>query len=218
MTLNLALNKQHLVIEGPIGVGKSSLCRKLVEHCGGELFLEKPSENLFLERFYKNAKHYALPTQLSFLIQRVQQDAELKAKQKNRGFGNIVADFMIEKDPIFAKLTLADDELRLYRQIYAGLRVEATQPDLVVYLQAPVDVLKQRIKKRDIKFELKIEKSYLERLSDAYTEYFHDYTNAPLLIVNAGLFNPIDNDEHFEALLEQINRVQAGKHFFNPMQ
>jgi len=124
---------------------------------------------------------------------------------------------MIEKDPIFAELTLNAEERALYQQVYNSLSVDQTSPDLVVYLQAPVNVLRQRIKKRNIKYEQKIENTYLEQLSNAYTDYFHRYSTAPLLIVNAGEFNPIDNDTHFAALMAQINKINAGKHFFNPM-
>ena len=213
----LNLEKRHIVIEGPIGVGKSSLCRKLSEMSGGYLFLEKPAENPFLERFYKDQSQFALATQLCFLLQRVQQSMELRSRQADGVVKQVIADFMIEKDPIFAELILKDDELALYQQVFDGLTIEKTYPDLVVYLQAPVNVLKQRVKKRNIKSELKIDRSYLEKLSDAYTQFFHAYQNAPLLIVNAAEFNPIDNEEHFSALLDQINKVQAGKHFFNPM-
>ena len=185
----LNLDKRHIVIEGPIGVGKSSLCRKLSEISGGYLFLEKPTENPFLERFYKDQSQFALATQLHFLLQRVQQSTELRLRQADGDVAQVIADFMIEKDPIFAKLTLSNDELALYQQIFDGLTIEKTYPDLIVYLQAPVNVLKQRVKKRNIKSELKIEKAYLENLSDAYTQFFHDYQDSPLLIVNAAEFN-----------------------------
>jgi len=217
MTLEISLNKKHIVIEGPIGVGKSSLCRKIVEHCGGHLYLEQPAENPFLASFYKNREQFALSTQLFFLMQRLEQREELTSLEINGVVDNIVADFMIEKDPLFAELTLSGDELSLYRKVFDRVCIQKTKPDLVVFLQAPVDVLKKRIKKRDIKFELKIEKNYLESLSAAYTEFFHEYIDAPLLIVNAAEFNPIDDQAHLAALLEEINKVQAGKHFFNPM-
>lgn len=128
-----------------------------------------------------------------------------------------IADFMIEKDPIFAQLTLDDDEYRLYQQVYQNLQVDAPVPDLMIYLQAPVSVLLERINKRRIKYELKIDPNYLQRLSDAYTTYFHRYTNSPLLIVNAADINPVDNDDHYLALVEHIQRIDAGKHYFNPL-
>lgn len=210
------LSKQHIVIEGPIGVGKSSLSKKVVDTFGGRLFLEKPADNPFLERFYQAPERYGLATQLFFLLQRVEQLAELNAEQEHNKAA-VVADFMIEKDPIFAELTLNKEELSLYQQVFHNLDVGRAQPDLVVYLQAPVKVLQQRIKKRNIKYELNIDNAYLERLSTAYTEYFHRYTAAPLLIVNAAEFNPIDDETHFVALMNHIEKIQAGKHFFNPL-
>ncbi len=213
---SLKINKNHIVIEGPIGVGKSSLCRRMLAACGGSLFLEKPAENPYLERFYRAPAQYSLHTQLFFLLQRVEQMTELQ-KDLSRKDQPVFADFMIEKDPIFAELTLNREDLALYRQIYDSLNVERTKPDIVVYLQAPVKVLQQRIKQRNNRFEQKIADSYLEKLSDAYTEFFHRYTEAALLIVNAAEFNPLKNDNHFEALMEQINRTEAGKHFFNPL-
>ncbi len=216
MSDSLILSKQHIVIEGPIGVGKSSLSRKIVDTFGGHLFLEQPADNPFLERFYKDPQRFALQTQLFFLLQRVTQFTELNVDQTTER-SRIVADFMLDKDLIFAQLNLNDEELSLYQQVFDNLSVNVVQPDLVVYLQAPVKVLQQRIKKRNIKYELKIDNAYLESLSNAYTEFFHRYCTAPLLIVNAAEFNPIDNDRHFAALINQIDKIQAGKHFFNPL-
>ncbi len=216
MLNGIELNKQHIVIEGPIGVGKSSLSRKIVEHFGGSLFLEKPAENPFLERFYKSSERYALATQLSFLMQRVTQMSELHG-DKSQFVAPVIADFMIEKDPIFAELTLKEEELTLYKQVFDNVSLRRTRPDLVVYLQAPVHVLQQRIKKRNISYELKMDNAYLEKLCNAYTDFFHRYADAPLLMVNAAEFNPIDDDSHFAALMNQIAKIKAGKHFFNPL-
>jgi len=206
---------KYIVIEGPIGVGKSSLTKKLATTLGASTLLEKPSENPFLERFYKSPKRFALPTQLFFLFQRVQQLAEVK--QEDLFNPGRVADFMMDKDPLFAQLTLNDDEFRLYQQVYQNLTIDQPEPDLMVYLQAPVNVLQQRIRKRKIKYEQGIDLNYLQRLSDAYTTYFHRYTDTPLLIVNAAEINPIDNDEHYQSLVAHINRIDSGKHFFNPL-
>ena len=206
---------KNITIEGPIGVGKSSLSNKLAESFGATLMLEKPAENPFLERFYKSPKVHSFATQLFFLFHRVQQLAETK-EQRRAGVGHI-ADFMIEKDPIFAELTLDSDEISLYRQVYKSLSIDAPKPDLMIYLQAPVDVLQKRIRKRNIKYEQSIETKYLQALSDAYTEYFHHYTESPLLIVNAADINPIDNDDHYQTLLTHIQQIDAGKHFFNPL-
>ncbi|MCH2190024.1 MAG: deoxynucleoside kinase [Gammaproteobacteria bacterium] len=148
MTLEIPLNKKHIVIEGPIGVGKSSLCRKIVEHCGGYLYLEKPAENPFLASFYKRKEQFALATQLFFLMQRLEQREELKSLETTGVVNQVVADFMIEKDPLFAELILSGDELSLYRKVFDRVCVQKTKPDLVVFLQAPVDVLKKRIKRK----------------------------------------------------------------------
>ena len=211
---NAEMANKFIIVEGPIGVGKSSLTKKLAATFNSSILLEKPADNPFLERFYKSPKRYALPTQLSFLFQRVQQITDLK--QKDLFQPGRVADFMIEKDPLFAQITLSDDEFRLYQQVYQNLMMDAPEPDLVIYLQAPVEVLQQRIKKRRIKYEMDIDSSYLQRLSDAYTTFFHRYSESSLLIVNAAKINPIDNEEHYKALVEHICQIKAGKHFFNP--
>lgn len=209
-------DKKHVVVEGPIGVGKSSLSKKIVDTFGGQLLLEKPDENPFLQRFYTAPERFGLATQLFFLFQRVKQFAELEEQGDHINWP-IVADFMIDKDPIFAELTLNSEELPIYRQVYESLSIDRVTPDLVIYLQAPVNVLQQRIKKRNIDYELKIADGYLEALSNAYTNFFHRYNSGPLLIVNAAQFNPIDNDEDFDALIEQASKIDAGKHFFNPL-
>ena len=213
--MELENTPKSIIIEGPIGVGKSSLSTKLADSLGAPLMLEKPSENPFLERFYKSPKRYSLPAQLFFLFQRVQQLADIDEHalvEKGQ-----VADFMLAKDPMFAELTLDDEEVQLYRQVYNSLSIDAPKPDLMIYLQAPVTVLQARIKKRSIKYEQKIEAPYLQQLSDAYTRFFHTYTESPLLIVNAADINPIDNNDDYQALLRHIRQIEAGKHFFNPL-
>jgi len=207
--------RKFIVIEGPIGVGKSSLAKKMAHTLDSPTLLEKPAENPFLERFYKSPKRYALPTQLFFLFQRVRQLSDLK--QEDLFSPGRVADFMLEKDPLFAQITLDDDEFRLYQTVFNNLTIDRLSPDLIIYLQAPVEVLQQRIKKRRIKYERDIDSAYLQKLSDAYTTFFHSYSETPLLIVNAAEINPIDNDAHYQALIKQIDRIQAGKHFFNPL-
>ena len=213
--MDIIKTPKNITIEGPIGVGKSSLSKKLASSLGASLLLEKPCENPFLERFYRSPKGFALPTQLFFLFQRVQQLSEIDTRPLS-GMGQI-ADFMLAKDPIFAEITLDSDEVSLYRQVYNSVCIDAPKPDLMIYLQAPVEVLQKRIKKRKINYEQGIEARYLQALSDAYTEYFHRYTESPLLIVNASDINPIDNEDHYQALLKHIKQIDAGKHFFNPL-
>ena len=147
-----------------------------------------------------------------FLFQRVQQLADIERDQAGS-----ISDFMIAKDPIFASLNLDKEEVALYQQVYESLSVDAPTPDLMIYLQAPVPVLQQRIKKRSIKYEQRIDAKYLQNLSDAYTEFFHRYDSSPLLIVNAAEFNPIENESDYQSLLVQIEQTTAGKHFFNPL-
>jgi deoxyadenosine/deoxycytidine kinase len=206
---------RYIVIEGPIGVGKTSLARRLSESLGSELLLEQAEANPFLERFYRNPREAALPTQLFFLFQRVRQIEDLR--QADIFSDTRVADFLIEKDRLFAQVNLDRHELDLYDQIYASMDISPPTPDLVIYLQAPVDTLLFRIAHRGIGYEQRIGRHYLERLNEAYARFFHDYDGAPLLIVNAATIDPIHNDEHYNVLLEEICRIQSGRHFFNPI-
>ena len=205
-----------IVIEGPIGVGKTTLANKLASSFGSNLLLEGAEENPFLEKFYENPNAAALPTQLFFLLQRARQ---LKAMKQEDMFNPVrVADFLIEKDRLFAELTLDDDELDLYEQVYASLSIDAPQPDLVVYLQAPVEVLLERIQKRGLKHERFIETAYLQRLCDSYVRFFYQYNEAPLLIVNAADIDFANSDADYQMLYQQITEVQSGRHYFNPTQ
>jgi deoxyguanosine kinase len=205
----------YLVVEGPIGVGKTSLARRLAETFGKDLLLEQPGENPFLERFYQSPRHYALPTQLFFLFQRARQIEALKQGDMFRP--GYVSDFMIEKDALFARANLDSDELRLYEQVYEQLRLQLPVPDLVIYLQAPGEVLLERVFRRGIGYERAIERGYLQRLIDSYTDFFYHYRDAPLLMVNASEVNFVDSDEDFQLLLEQVRSIRSGRHFFNPV-
>lgn len=204
---------RHVVIEGPIGVGKTSLARKLASRFKLELILEEPQANPFLERFYRDSARYALPTQLFFLFQRVNQLRDLA--QRDLFSQTAISDFLFEKDPLFARLTLGDDELSLYQQIYDNLQPQTPTPDLVIYLQANTDTLIERVKRRGNPIESPMSEEYLRALSDAYSQFFHYYDAAPLLIVNNEHLNPIDSDADFELLLKQIHGMKGRREFFN---
>jgi len=205
----------YIVVEGPIGVGKTSLVKRLAKSFETDLMLEGAAENPFLERFYQDPRSGALPAQLFFLFQRVRQIEDMRQADMFQPVR--VADFLMEKDQLFAELTLSAEELKLYQQVYAHVSVDAPVPDLVVYLQAPEEVLLKRISRRGIKYERKIDVEYLRKLSEAYSRMFLNYDAAPLLIVNTSSINLVDNDSEYEALLEQIHLTRTGRHYFNPM-
>ena len=206
---------QFIVVEGSIGVGKTSLARRLAASLSAQPVLEDAAQNPFLERFYRNPRAGALPAQLHFLFQRCQQ---LGALNQQDLFAPVrVADYLLEKDRLFARLTLDDAEFALYEQIYAKLDVQAPKPDLVVYLQAPVDVLLERIARRGIAYEQYIERDYLVRLNEAYARFFHEYEAAPLLIVNAAAIDWIDNERDYLQLVAYIRATRSGRHYLNPL-
>ncbi len=205
---------RYLVVEGPIGVGKTTLARRLAESFGSELLLEGADENPFMERFYQDPKGAALPTQLFFLFQRARQVQEMRQGDMFQPVR--VADFLIEKDRLFAELTLDADELRLYDQVYEKMTMDAPVPDLVIYLQAPVEVLMERITRRGRDYERTIGREYLERVVDAYTQVFYHYHASPLLIVNAAEID-FGRDENYALLLERIRAGGRGRTYFNPL-
>lgn len=205
----------YIVVEGPIGVGKTSLARRLSQHLDSELLLELPEENPFLERFYRDPKQSALPTQLFFLFQRIRQIQEMR--QSDLFQPTRVSDFLLEKDRLFAQLTLDDDELRLYDQVYEQLSLDAPKPDLVIYLQAPVEVLRHRISQRGVTYEQGMDADYLRRLSEAYSRFFHFFDQAPLLIVNASEIDFVNNVNDFQALADMALSIENGRHYFNPL-
>jgi deoxyguanosine kinase len=206
---------RFVVVEGPIGVGKTSLARRLAKSFDADLVLEQADENPFLERFYRNPKAGALPAQLFFLFQRARQLEELM--QQDLFAATRVGDYLLDKDRLFAHLTLDAEEYALYEQVYSKLAIATPAPDLVIYLQAPVDVLMERIARRGIKYEQQIDRAYLEKLMEAYARYFHQYSASPLLIVNAAQVDFVSSDADYTQLVEQVLRTKRGRHYFNPL-
>ncbi len=206
--------QRFIVVEGPIGVGKTSLARRLAESMSGQLVLEQAEENPFLERFYKNPRAAAFQAQLFFLFQRARQLEDVR--QEDLFSAVRIADYLLDKDRLFARVTLDEAELALYECVYERVVVDAPKPDLVVYLQAPVDVLMDRIAKRGIRYEQHIERSYLDKLTQAYATFFHGYDAAPLLIVNAAAIDPVNNEVDYQLLFSEIMKKRRGRHFFNP--
>lgn len=204
---------RHIVIEGPIGVGKTSLAKLIADKLQAQLLLELPEENPFLEKFYQNPARYALPTQLFFLFQRTGQLRDLA--QRDFFETRVVCDFLLEKDTMFASLTLDEEELKLYQQIYTSQSPQTPSPDLVIYLQASADSLLERVQKRGNAYENPITLDYLKDLSDAYSRFFYHYDEAPLLIVNTDHLNPVDHPEDFDLLLSQIDNMKGRREFFN---
>lgn len=204
---------RYVVVEGPIGAGKTSLAHELGSHLHAELLLEQPEENPFLARFYEDMARYALPAQLNFLFQRVDQ---LRGLAQVDMFGRAtVSDFLLDKDPLFARLNLTDDEYSLYAKVYGHLKAQTPTPDLVVYLQAPVATLVERVQRRGVDYERTMPEQYLARLADAYARFFYQYDAAPLLIINSERLNFVDNREHFDLLLSRIASMRGEREFFN---
>jgi len=206
-------NLRYLAVEGPIGAGKTSLARRLAERFGADLLLEQPGENPFLERFYRDMARHALPTQLFFLFQRAQQ---LEPLAQPDIFGRpVVADFLIEKDPLFARITLSADELALYQRMYDALRPQAPAPDLVVYLQAEPRTLIERVKRRASAWERGISEEYLALLAEGYARFFYNYSAAPVLTVNSENLNFVSREADLDLLIARIHGIKSRREFFS---
>jgi deoxyadenosine/deoxycytidine kinase len=204
---------RYIVVEGPIGLAKTSLARRLAEHLRAELLLEQPEQNPFLARFYQDMERYALPTQLFFLFQRFNQ---LRNLAQIDMFSRVtVADFLLDKDPLSARLTLNDEELHLYRQIYATLAPQSPRPDLVIYLQAQAETLIGRVRRRGAEFERPMSEAYLALVADSYNRFFYHHSGTPVLIVNSERLNFADRPADFGLLLERIQAMRGQREFFN---
>ncbi len=204
---------RYVVVEGPIGVGKTSLARRLGEYSGMEVMLEKPDENPFLAQFYLDPARYALQVQLFFLFQRINEVRNLA--QMDLFHACTVADYLFEKDALFARLNLSDDEFALYQNIYHALAPQAPAPDLVIYLQASPETLVERVRRRSISYERQIADSYLARLAQSYSDFFYHYDAAPVLVVNSENLNFVDNDEDFRLLVQRIEEMRGAREFFS---
>ena len=206
---------RFIAIEGPIGVGKTALAKRLAESLSADLVLEEVEENPFLERFYRDGRSAALPAQMFFLFARARQIEDLRQSDL---FSSVrISDYLFTRDRLFAELNLDSEELKLYDQIADNLGVDAPVPDLVIYLQASVDALMQRLAGRNSNCDRFVDRAYLEKLTDAYARFFHAYDSGPLLIVNASQIDPVNNDADYEQLFQQIERTTGGRHFFNPV-
>lgn len=204
---------RYIAVEGPIGVGKTSLARRLADRLGADTLLEQPEENPFLARFYQDMARYALPTQLFFLFQRARQ---LEPLAQPDMFGrSVVADFLLDKDPLFARATLSADELALYEKIFATIRPQSPAPDLVIYLQAGSATLVERVRRRGAQFERGISEEYLAVLAENYTRFFYHYAAAPVLIVNSEHLNFVAHEADFELLVERMRGMKSRREFFN---
>jgi len=212
-TRNTLRSARYIVVEGPIGAGKTSLARRLGAHLDAQLLLEQPELNPFLARFYDDQERYALPTQISFLFQRIERLREISpADSFTRP---VVADFLLDKDPLFALLTLSEDEYPLYRKIYAQVSPQATPPDLLIYLQANPETLITRVRRRGIEMERRIDDSYLTVLAESYMRFFHHYDAAPVMVVNSENINFVDSDDDFQLLVKRIEAMRGHREYFN---
>jgi deoxyadenosine/deoxycytidine kinase len=206
---------RYISIEGPIGVGKSSLAQILARKFGARLVKEEVANNPFLERFYEDPRKFAFQTQLFFLLSRYRQQKEVA--QGNLFESGVVCDYILAKDKIFALINLEDDEVSLYESIYKLLVSTLPKPDMVIYLQARPEVLLSRVRKRGIAYERNISLDYLKTLSDAYNEYFFHYNEAPLLVVNTSEIDFVESPRDLEHLVREVKSVKRGTQHYIPL-
>ena len=211
----MAESGRYLVVEGPIGVGKTTLARRLARDLDAAPLLEQADDNPFLPHFYARPEQMALPTQLSFLLDRVDQLEALQALETAPS--SVVADYLLAKDYLFASMNLNEAELALYQRLYQRLAARTPRPDLVIYLQAPVSVLLERVGRRGRRYEKPLDSTYLARLNDAYANFFHYYEESPLLVVNAAEIDFARNEYDYQGLFEEIMQTQSGRRFYNPL-
>jgi deoxyadenosine/deoxycytidine kinase len=206
---------RYIAVEGPIGVGKTALARRLATEFGSELILEGVDDNQFLGKFYEDPSRYALHAQLFFLLERYRQQQELD--HEHLGVRGAVADYLFAKDAIFAGVTLQEEELALYRQVYQLLDAQIPKPDLVIYLEARPEVLLERIKKRGREFERAIDEDYLARLTEAFRSFFHHYTDAPLLVINCSHIDFVEDRGDLVDLIKEIRGMKKGVQHYIPL-
>src|SRR5256885_799451 len=209
------LKHRYIVVEGPIGVGKTTLTRALSKRFGARSVFEIVEENPFLANFYQDRNKFAFQTQLFSLLSRFKQQQELFQQDL---FSQVtVSDYLFAKDRIFASITLDPNELARYERIYQMLGPRVMKPDLVIYLQARLDVLLARIKKRGREFERKFDSEYLSELSRTYNDFFHRYEETPLLIINTSDLDFVDNEEDFDELIRAMSQIRHGTHYYQLM-
>jgi len=206
---------RYIAVEGPIGVGKTALARRLASEFGSRLLLETVEENPFLRKFYEDPERHAFQTQLFFLLERYRQQRELG--QLDLFTQGTVADYLFAKDGIFASLTLGADEFQLYQQIFQMLDQRLPRPDLVIYLEARTDVLMRRLKKRERDYERGITPEYLEKLTEAFRSYFHNYTEAPLLVVNCSDIDFVEHGGDLADLIKEVRAMKQGVQHYIPL-
>jgi len=205
----------YIVVEGPLGVGKSSLSKLLAERINGETILEDTEENPFLTKFYKDPKRFAFQAQLFFTLRRFQKQEEINQIDLFKRI--VVSDFLFDKDRIFARYNLDDKEFYLYEQLFNLLKLRTLKPDLVIFLQAKTDVLKERIEKRKRNYEKSINIKYLDKINQAFNDFFFHYNETPLLVINASEIDFVNVPSDLDNLISEISKMEKGTKYYVPL-